>query len=386
MQTASWTPSSLHHPIWQVVNGGLIAGSKDYISINPFDTVTETMKLLCYCAVGWLAFVLSIRHERAHKLFLALFFVGVSYSAYGMLLSVIETSQITLLEGVPPPYGHDVSGGLVAKNSFATSAGMLLLVSLALVVDASANSIVTWRGWRPLAQTVLQFIFGRGATWIFGSIVIFSALVAADSRAGLIATLVGLAAAFCFALILSVRRQSVGWTLLGAAVVAGAIVGLFLIAGGTIGARFDNLIETAGAGDFRPYMWHAAEQAIVKHPFTGLGLGTYHDAYHLYADQFTPYVVDRAHNDYLELTMGLGIPAALAWFISLAWLNIRCAIGALRRHRRRAYSIVAIASTALVGFHSIFDFSLQIPAVSIYYAVLMGIGLAQSEPNRNLEL
>jgi O-antigen ligase len=159
-----------------------------------------------------------------------------------------------------------------------------------------------------------------------------------------------------------------------------AISGLFILNGGTVGARFDNLIETAGVTDFRPVMWQAAQHAIVDHPLTGIGLGAYHDAYLLYADKFAPYIVDRAHNDYLELTAGLGIPAALTWIFAFLLMVYRCAAGALRRRRRRIYSVTAVSAATLVGFHSIFDFSLQIPAVSIIFAVLMGIGIGQSQP------
>jgi O-antigen ligase len=378
LQTAAWLPASLHHPMWQVPHDALGRAAPGAISLSPYDTATEVMKLLAYCAVGWLALVLALKHELARRLFVALFVVGVAYAIYGIVLSALGTSQITLLEGVPPLYGRDVTGGLVAKNSFATIAGMLFLVSIALVSESSTHAIITWRGWRPLVRTVLQFMFGRGAPWLIGALILFSALVAADSRAGLIATFVGLFAAFGFAVTFAARRQTMAWTLAAGLGAGAAIFTLFVLNGSTVGARFDNLVETRGVAEFRPVMWAAAEQAIRDHPLTGIGLGAYHDAYYLYADQFAPYVVDRAHNDYLELAAGLGLPAAIAWVLALAWLVYLCASGALRRHRRRIYPVTAVAASALVGVHSIFDFSLQIPAVSVVFAVILGVGLAQS--------
>lgn len=378
LQTVGWMPQKLLHEIWEVPHDALGRNVPGAISLSPYDTATEAMKLLAYCAVGWLALVLAMKHENAKRLFIVLFAVGVAYAIYGIILSALGTSQITLLEGVPPLYGRDVTGGLVAKNSFATIAGMLFLVSIALVSEASTHAIITWRGWRPLVRTVLQFVFGRGAIWVIGAVFLFAALVAADSRAGLMATFAGLLAAFGFAVVFAARRQTIAWTLFAGLLAGGALITLFLLNGSTVGARFDNLVETRGVAEFRPVMWAAAEQAIRDHPLTGIGLGAYHDAYLLYSDQFAPYVVDRAHNDYLELSAGLGLPAAIAWVLALAWLGYQCARGVLTRHRRRIYAVTAFAALVLVGVHSIFDFSLQIPAVSVIFATILGIGVAQS--------
>ncbi len=378
LQTAGWMPASLHHPLWQVPHDALGRTVDGAISLSPYDTATEAMKLLAYCAVGWLALVFAMKHENARRFFVVLFAVGVAYSIYGIVLSALGTSQITLLEGIPPLYGRDVTGGLVAKNSFATIAGMLFLVSIALVSESSTHAIITWRGWRPLIRTVLQFVFGRGAVWIIGALILFAALVAADSRAGLIATFSGLVVAFGFAVTFAARRQTMAWTLVAGVAAAVAIFTLFVLNGSTVGARFDNLVETRGVAEFRPVMWAAAEHAIRDHPLTGIGLGAYHDAYYLYADQFAPYIVDRAHNDYLELAAGLGLPLAIAWVVGFALLVYQCARGALTRHRRRIYAVTAVAASVLVGVHSFFDFSLQIPADSVTLAVILGVGLAQS--------
>jgi O-antigen ligase len=239
------------------------------------------------------------------------------------------------------------------------------------------------RGWRTHLRTFIQFALGRGAVWLVGSLILLAALIASDSRAGLIATLIGLFAVFALTLVVSARRQGLKWTLLGGAGAGAAIFVLFLVNGHNVQSRFENMIETTGAGELRPVMWGAAMRALADHPWTGTGLGTYADAYHLYADSFVPYVVDRAHNDYLEFAMGVGIPAAAAWLLAFCILAVQCARGALRRHRRRIYAMTAVGATVLVGFHSMFDFSLQMPAVSVLSAIVMGVGIAQSQLTRD---
>jgi len=383
VQSTSLTPATWHADLWHFIGAALGKPVAGAVSFNPYATQTELMKLASYVAVGWLAAALSTRHENARTLFVAVVAIATAYAVYGIALSALSSSQETIFENVPPPYGRAVSGGFVAKNSFATFTGMALLAGLTLLVEAGQNRIVAMRGWRTHLRTLVQFATGKGAVWLIASLILLVALIGSQSRAGLIATLVGLMGVFALALSVSARRGNTRWTFIGGAVAAVAIFALFLASGQSLQARFEDLIETRGAGELRPLMWDAAVRAITDHPYLGTGLGTYPDVFSLYARSFVPYVVDRAHNDYLEFTMGVGIPAAIAWLIALLILVVQCVLGVLRRHRRRSYAITAVGATLLVGFHSLFDFSLQMPAVAVLYATLLGIGLGQSQTTRD---
>jgi hypothetical protein len=370
LQSVSFTPAAWHADIWTFISRALGKPVAGAVSFNPFATQTELMKLASYLAVGWLAAALSLRHDNARLLFIAVVAIAAVYAIYGIALSALHASQITLFEGIPPPYGRDVSGGFVAKNSFATFTGMAFLASLTLLVEAGQHRIIAMRGWRTHVRTLIQFATGKGAGWLIASLVLLAALIASDSRAGLIATLVGLMGIFALSLSVSARSGETRWTLIGGGAAAVFIFVLFLAS------------ETRGAGEMRPLMWDAATHAIADHPYTGTGLGTYPDIFNLYSKSFVPYVVDRAHNDYLEFAMGVGIPAAVLWDMALLIIGVQCVLGVLRRHRRRSYAMTAVGATLLVGFHSIFDFSLQMPAVAVLYAVIIGIGIGQSQPTR----
>ncbi|MFP6563251.1 MAG: hypothetical protein VCC68_02065, partial [Myxococcota bacterium] len=90
----------------------------------------------------------------------------------------------------------------------------------------------------------------------------------------------------------------------------------------------------------------------------------------------------RAHSTYLENALELGIPAAVALFASIGTCAGYCWLGIGRRRRDRIYPAIAVAATALVAAHSTVDFSLQIPAVAVSYAFLLGLGCAQSFSTR----
>jgi O-antigen ligase len=116
----------------------------------------------------------------------------------------------------------------------------------------------------------------------------------------------------------------------------------------------------------------------------GTGLGTFADVYPLYRGGIdsTGLVWDKAHNDHLELLLGLGIPAAGAIFLAIAILALRCLSGVFARRRNSHYPITGFIASVLVGLHAFFDFSLQIQAVAMSFALLLALGVAQSVSDR----
>ena len=71
-------------------------------------------------------------------------------------------------------------------------------------------------------------------------------------------------------------------------------------------------------------------------------------------------------------------PAALALYVALAGLALTCLRGVRRRHRDWVFPATGVAASVLVALHATVDFSLQIPAVAILYACIMGVACAQS--------
>ena len=123
-------------------------------------------------------------------------------------------------------------------------------------------------------------------------------------------------------------------------------------------------------------------EGVADNPLLGFGYGTFGDSFRLYRDEATEGFFDKTHNTYLENIFELGWPAALALFTCVALLAFRCASRVRHRGRDWAYPAAGLAATALVSVHALFDFSLQIPAVTMLYACLMGVACAQSHPSR----
>jgi hypothetical protein len=57
--------------------------------------------------------------------------------------------------------------------------------------------------------------------------------------------------------------------------------------------------------------------------------------------------------------------------------------GFFARRRDSHYAAIAAAACVLIGLHSLVDFSLQIQANALAFALLLGLGLAQSWSTRH---
>ena len=137
-------------------------------------------------------------------------------------------------------------------------------------------------------------------------------------------------------------------------------------------------------GEGRTDVYSILVEAIGDAPLLGTGYGTFPDVFPLYRDASVENTMrwQKAHNTYLENALELGLPAATALCLAIAACARTCWLGLRRRHRNRVYPMVGLAATATVAAHATVDFSLQIPAIGISYAFLLGIACAQSFSSR----
>jgi O-antigen ligase len=342
------------------------------------------MKLVTYMMTAWLTFVMCQRAERAQQLIDALIAIGAFYAVYALILGMLDLNQLQVLyttSGV----GGWLAGPFVGHAHFATFVGQLALCACVRLFSLGGENIASGRGIKPLFLSTLKFVFGRGLLPLLAFVGLFSMLIATASRAGVIAALIGLIVMLLLSSLLRVGRATNRWAWAAIVIFAVGAVLLFQINGDTLQARFDDLTEGGEGFGLRTVFWDAASHMIGDAPWRGLGLGAFEKAYPLFADHLYPFNMDKTHNDYLELAQGLGLPATIAWCGSVTLLAMMCLRGIFVRKRHRIYAIVAVSATALVSFHAIFDFSLQIPAVSLTFAAILGMGAAQSFSSRPID-
>ncbi|MGA7676571.1 MAG: O-antigen ligase family protein [Rhizomicrobium sp.] len=372
-------PPDWAHPLWAMTSHIFGRQIPDVISINPWRTEAELLKLSSAVMACWLVFSMARHSETAAQLLNAVIVIGAAYALYGLVFGLVGTTQNDVFYAVPYHSGS-VSSPFMNRNSFATYCGLATMAAITKLFALGNESIVPKRGPRQLALTIMQFTFGRGTPIVVATLLSLAGVVASASRAGFAATMSGIVALALTSLLVTRRGSTRLWTGAGALVAVLPLLFLVIFNGDSLGERLSQLVDAGTADNVRVALWAVTSRMIADAPWFGLGLGTFQDAYLLYATQVFPFVMDKAHCDYLEFAAGLGLPAAIAWWCAMAWLFVICIRGVRIRRRNRLYSLVAVGATVLVAVHSSVDFSLQMPAVALMYATLLGLGVAQAFP------
>ena len=378
VQWIPWVPDGWSHPLWSEASRTLGRDLPGRISVNPEETITAGLRLLSYGAVFWLSLQScrsSARARRALQLFVG---VGFAYALYGLLALFSGSDQVFWFR-----YRSnlvDVSSTFINRNSYATFAGLTLLGTIALYLDGVGTVLRARVPSRVKARWLIKRLLGTGAPLAVAILVMATALLLTTSRAGMLSTLLGLAVLMA-ALNRARALRGMQTAAVGAFLLLGGIV-VFLFSGEKMAERLER-IEATGSG--RAAVYGLVIDSIGETPLLGTGYGTFSDVFPMIRDESVPGNTfwQRAHNTYLENALELGVPAALALFAAVGTCAGYCWRGLRRRRRERIYPALGVAATALVAAHSMVDFSLQIPAVAVAYAFLLGLGCAQSFPTES---
>lgn len=363
------------HPLWDLAGEALGEAVPGRISLAPDATWAATLRLAAYGLVFFLAWQYARDRARALEALRWLALAGVAYAVYG--LAVFWSGAGMLLWFEDEAFRHDVRGTFVNRNSFATWLGLTLLCALALLYRGAVQPRNP--AYRLPAGRGLQLEAFMQRAWLplSGIILITTALMLTHSRAGFFSTLVGVGV-----LLLALNsRHPLGSRRSRLALVTAlvALTAVFWITSEVLLQRIDKLSASYLA---RQEAYALTRDGIADNPWLGHGYGTYADSFRLYRDERLERHFDRAHNTYLENAFELGWPAAGALLLAIAWLALHCLRGLRRRGRDWVFPATGLAASLLVGVHSLFDFSLQMPATALAYAGLLGVACAQATASR----
>ncbi|MDJ0950965.1 MAG: O-antigen ligase family protein [Alphaproteobacteria bacterium] len=374
VQLAPFTPSGWHHPIWQEAAAALDTPVSSRVSVNPYETGSALTRLLTYGAVFWLTLQYCRKRETALYVFYAITVAVLVYSVYGLM---IEFSGLEMVLWVDKQaYRESLTSTFINRNSFATYAGLGLICATALINRRLSRLRMPDLSRREQLRLYLSKFAEREWVMFLVWLVIATALVLTDSRAGVLSGMLGVL--FLVVLLYFARKRStLGQKILTGAVAA-AMAGILAISGEELGERLGRLGE--GSALTRQALYSSALEAIGDSPVLGMGYGTYPDVYRLYRGEDSVFRVraDKAHSTYLENALEMGIPAAVTLFAVIGILTVVCLRGLRRRQRDTYFPATGAAATVLIGLHSIPDFSMQIPAVALTYCVLLAAACAQS--------
>ena len=379
IQNATWTPTWLHHPIWQMAADALDRPIDGSISVNRELTTLALLRLITAASVFWIALQLCQDASRANFLLWSLAAICCAYAAYGLFAFALTPGRVLWFDN--PSVPHFVTSTFINPNSFVAYAGIGFITICGLILRLYRHEFASVGGSaRFRIATFIEVTGKQAAALLGGGAVILVALLLSGSRGGIIATALGL---FVLgALTLRLRRQQFAEQreaviLFGALLVSAA----FLAFGDLVVGKIS---QQGFRDESRIAVYTIAVRSILGAPLLGYGYGTFADVFPMFRDQSvsTSGVWQMAHNTYLEVFQGLGLLFGAILVASVLLLVLRCVKGAMRRQRNEMMPCVAASVAMLLGVHALVDFSLQMQAVVITFMALLGAGVAQSESSR----
>jgi O-antigen ligase len=166
------------------------------------------------------------------------------------------------------------------------------------------------------------------------------------------------------------------------------LTGLLIVFLGGYGSLlgFDGIISRFSAiddsGMTRFHFYTSSFPLLLDHWLTGIGTGSYKLLSGVYLKEFPEsLLIDRAHNDYLEFAIEVGLPMASVCFV---WLFTNIFVTGKKllqksREMQEEHRVSLIAGCAafcsLSGFliHGLVDFGWRLPANTFYAVTLVAI-------------
>lgn len=313
----------------------------------------------------------------------------------GVVLAIVGIVQASLDNGKilgfwvpyngPQPFAPagGAFGPFINRNHFAGWMLMVLPVALGYLIAESEGASKQFQATR---RGFLEWLSGpRGSQFalaVAGVAIMALSLVLTLSRSGIGSFLV---AVFLIGLAARRRRGSRSSGTITAACLTALMLFVLMWAGlDTLSSRIDDAGKDSG---FRLGAWQDAVSVFQHHPIVGTGLNTYGDAMLSYQTfRASELHFEQAHNDYLELLAEGGLLVGIAFVIAAILLvaEIRNRL-AERSDDSYGYWIRIGATTGLlaIALQESFDFSLQVPANELLFAINCALAVRRAGSRRS---
>lgn len=342
------------------------------ISMVPFETLLFTGKFLVFALFFMVMINLKFEKKDILSICKTLVFASAFQSIFG-LLKYLQGNRFFFLffyeVDKSDRAGQFLTGTLGNANHFAFYLEMILPLTMAIFF-LKLQYFETGQSLRARIISALEENKSTAAYFVV-TILLGSSIILTGSRSGIMTMIFSFMVFAQFSFYLK-RSRSVRKKLkLFFIIITAAAV--FLGVQNTIGKFLSTKVENAG----RFLRWPGTVSMAADFPLIGSGFGTYRYVYFLYDLDEGEKWSTHAHNDYLEAAAEGGLLGSVL-FLSLIGLVIFSIFKMWldRKHPEvKMLGIGVITSLFAVSLHSIFDFSLHIPANAFIFVLILVLGI-----------
>jgi O-antigen ligase len=317
---------------------------------------------LLYCTYGVMTFLVvqCLRRTSQLRVLAKMFCIyGFAIAIFALLQGIASNGKLYWLRTAQ--LGGWIYGPYVNHNHYAGL--MEMLTPIPLVISFTRGVQRPHRAMAAVAAAVM-------ASTIFLS----------GSRGGMVAFAAQLVVLAAF-LIKREKNWNASLAFGGFLVIA---LGLLMwLGGGELLDRIATLHATTQAeisGGTRLTIDRDALRMFAQKPLLGWGLGVFQEVYPRFRSFPTNFIVDKTHNDYLQLLVEMGTFgfAAVLWFLVTLYRHALKNLKTWPPDANAALTLAALIGISGILIHSFVDFNLQIPANAALFYVLCGV--AAMEP------
>jgi O-antigen ligase len=325
----------------------------------------------------YLGFAVSRQGDGRRYLILALLGLATFEALYGLFQDLTGWQQIFSYRKIFNV--EEATGTYINRNHFAGFLEMVLPFALGLAhYYFSRGQHRVQRRRRQKRFTLPRSDGQKALLCLLVASTFYVAIFLSRSRMGIIATLVSTLVIAVLLVVVGEARRVGFMSILGflsATFLVSAWIGLQPVV-----LRFEQMGGLHSAD--RLGIWKNTLQLILRNLWTGTGGGTFGVAYTAVQEERLDAFISHAHNDYLQLSLELGVPGALLLFGSVAFLLFRLtrqlttqALG----HFQRSVLLGSIGAITALLIHSITDFNLYIPANGATFCLILGMACSALE-------
>ncbi len=306
--------------------------------------------------------------------------VGTFEAVYGLMQAMSPSIGVLWLPSTISAEGC-ARGTIVYRNQFAAFMNMCWPMTIVLGTLLYHPVISRFQALKNRQKTVsvtdrLSLVFQKAAVPFWAASFMILSIIFSRSRGGIVVML--LLVTFFLVMLPFAKRVK--------ALAASSLLLFIFFYGGMIGFQSvtDRFLAFSQGAQGRFQIWFESLSIVKDHLLTGIGMGTYKFLSIIYLENLSDSVLyDFAHNEYLELTIELGLPVALLFFVWIIWQVLKSGARVMQEGRKvKTFTfypedtLVAIGSfCAIVGFllHGFVDFVWRLPVNALYFVTLVAM-------------